>query len=492
MSILAHKLNAVARHNIAMGPGYSLPTPLLLQSFDSTSGFSTTNFPRQAIDTVNKVEGLGALRLGGSGSISNPTTTRLNIANLDPAGLGVVACYMRPPLHWHQQDFSNLLVKLGRSGSWHALTRALSRRHTGPQWYARHVQEIGSLASIGAGQIDLQLEETITWPFAGQSNYDALVANAAGRTKIVLTFDDSYVQQLSVAAPILSARGIRAGSYVVKDRLGDSGKLTIAQCDTLYHTHGWDMGVDGTTDDGDMTALPSVTDAVNAFLAGRQFCLDHGWTRGADHGCYPNGTYGVNGTIIEGANSTRNGSAVITGIDSTTGVVPGMLVWTDLAPDLVRVVSVDSATQVTVDANMPARSGRIAFIDDSGPFYYGKLASALSAAGAKSFRTGEGGTIHDRFGLPQPMLIPGQTTTGATFSSFKALVDTAILRGSSIVFLFHAIVPGGGGVNIDTDVFQDCMTYLADRRDAGTIDIPTPSQYYRYFKDRSFSLTETT
>jgi peptidoglycan/xylan/chitin deacetylase (PgdA/CDA1 family) len=60
----------------------------------------------------------------------------------------------------------------------------------------------------------------------------APVARGAGPLVVSLSFDDSYADQMQ-AHDLLAARGLRATFYAISGRLGQSGRLTVAQLQAL-------------------------------------------------------------------------------------------------------------------------------------------------------------------------------------------------------------------------------------------------------------------
>ena len=107
-------------------------------------------------------------------------------------------------------------------------------------------------------------------------------AQTAG--KVTFTFDDGYTSWLTLAAPTLAARGIRATGFVIPDFDGVAGYLTAAQCRTLQDTYGWDMQMHGDNDLSTLTAAQMRTE----WTRGKKWFATNGLGR-AEHIAYPYG-----------------------------------------------------------------------------------------------------------------------------------------------------------------------------------------------------------
>lgn len=100
---------------------------------------------------------------------------------------------------------------------------------------------------------------------------------------VSITFDDSYLTDLTVGAPKLAEHGFRSTHFVIPEKLGDSGFLSQAQVDAL-HSMGFDISGHG---DPDLTTLTSGEVEVEV-SATRAYLAEHGY-RGQDLFAYPLG-----------------------------------------------------------------------------------------------------------------------------------------------------------------------------------------------------------
>lgn len=105
---------------------------------------------------------------------------------------------------------------------------------------------------------------------------------------LILSFDDGYSSQYTVAYPYMAARGIPGTCYVVKDYVVAGASLTLAQCQTMYAA-GWDICnhstshayFDGLTDEA----------AGDEYTECQEWLSESGFNRSKDYFAWPGGLY---------------------------------------------------------------------------------------------------------------------------------------------------------------------------------------------------------
>ncbi len=111
-----------------------------------------------------------------------------------------------------------------------------------------------------------------------------------GAGLLTFAFDDGWVSQYDEAKKKLSEKGFSATGYVIKDNTGLAGFLTLDQMRELENLHGWEIathhGIDLTT--------VSIADAEARIKQEKQWLVDNGFNRGADHFAIPNGAFNEN------------------------------------------------------------------------------------------------------------------------------------------------------------------------------------------------------
>ncbi|WP_257202947.1 polysaccharide deacetylase family protein [Corynebacterium cystitidis] len=103
-----------------------------------------------------------------------------------------------------------------------------------------------------------------------------------------VVFDDGWVSDYDTAWPAMQEHGIPKGvSYIIPERVGESGRMTMEQIKELQNTHGWDIGSHGSPrlTDLDPGQLKTELDGVKRYME------DNGISRGARHYAYPQGRY---------------------------------------------------------------------------------------------------------------------------------------------------------------------------------------------------------
>ena len=104
---------------------------------------------------------------------------------------------------------------------------------------------------------------------------------------LTFAFDDGWVSQYDEAKKKLSENGFPATAYVIKDNIGLSGFLTLNQMHELENLHGWEMATHHGTD---LTTV-GLADAETLIKQEKQWLIDNGFNRGADHFAIPNGAF---------------------------------------------------------------------------------------------------------------------------------------------------------------------------------------------------------
>lgn len=467
-----------------------LQTPVLLEGFNSVSGFSASGGATATLETTasKKVQGTGSIKIEGSGvSGTNPIYTKTSAFTDDPATWDVIAWYEC----WPDSYLANAqsYFQFGRSAAYTSAQATFSQVNGNAGkgiWRAANVSEYTGMP-VGSGSIDFRYRLTQNAPYDNIVNVDCLMKNAGGTPTVLFTFDDNEDTTTDVAKPAMDVYGMSGSCYIFQNGasgIGLSDSMTLAEIQALYAA-GWDMACDGTNDDTSMTANADPAAAVTNINSVRTYLTTNGMPRGVDHFCYPNGFFfgdaaGVQPTAVQVAAMTGVGTGSVS-FGAAANVSNGMAVYGFGVPAGTTVLSGGGVgvTSVVLSNNIPAQTKAAAFIDESGAFYKPKLQTALAAAGYKTGRTTLGGNFYSRFGFgDQALVIPGQGVSGATLAQMIAQVDAAILRKSTVLFYFHRITPAGGGINIATADFQGLVDYVGAKKRAGQLAVLTLSQLW--------------
>jgi peptidoglycan/xylan/chitin deacetylase (PgdA/CDA1 family) len=450
------------------------------------TGFVSTN-GTQALDTVNKIQGTGAIAhtlVGASGSVYD-TKAAAAIGSVDPATLGVIVS-----LHNNGWDPEYMCTSqqgslLGKGGSYYTqasvTTRAVSDLSLGWQTTAYDVSEVSTLVP-GAAALGVRISNSAAAPYAGIITNDAVVAKAGGMPTVVLTFDDCYIEVRTIAYPMMAALGMVGTVYVAPGYLGTAGHMTLSDLQFLA-AQGWDMQCNGTMNDGNMTLeadMESAINGTNGVNVVKNYVISNGLNSNPQHMCYPFGAVRAAGNRVQIASVVSDGSTTVTwgsGEDATTWVGRKFASSAIASPGL-TVVSGGVGSAV-LSGTVPAFTRPASFTDTSGPFHTGKLTTRLKSEGYKSGRLTNSGVWHTRWlgGGDRALAFPSLSGSAATAASLQPQVDQAVLRGSMSHHYFHTFDTGSGLSMLSTE-FQLFLNSLASMRSAGTIDILTMAQWW--------------
>lgn len=463
-----------------------LDSPILLESFDTTSGFTATNGALLASGSA-RAQGSGSVEMQGTGSrLGGPGLRKSDIGYHDPAKLGTIAQFVDlgwDPVYGTVTAFDLAFLRDGQE--FRGQTALLAPLYQTPQplfygtmWGSIHSSEIAGLQSAGPGRFGMANSVSTQAPDAPRVGVDALVARAGGRPTIIIGFDDLLRTQYTEAFPYMRARNVKGGFHVAPGLVGGPSRLTLAQIREMYDA-GWDCYLNGTYDDGMMIGHSTLAAAVADLQKVRDWAQANGMPRGNDFCCYPNGRYQDSPARPRSFSVRTNGTVIATMAD-TSGIQPGMFVGGYNVPIGTTVVSVDSTTQITLSAPVIAQVKAFNFTDLSGEFSYTKLPLALKAAGFKMARTTQGrGSWLSRFGIPDRggVLAPANATSNESLDQLKADIDLTILRGETSEFYIHGLSATGTG-QTDPDKFRGLIDYIVARRDAGDLDVLTKTELW--------------
>lgn len=174
---------------------------------------------------------------------------------------------------------------------------------------------------------------------------------------------------------------------------------------------------------------------------------------------------------ISGLTRTNASDSTVLTISSTTNVFAGMHIYGYNIPTDTRVVSVDSATQVTVDQTVTAGTAvrcNFGYID--GEFWPSKVQDDLIAAGFKSGRrvgaSGYGG-LFTGWGIDPLMAVgvPGIGLTDPPSAAETARISTWIEEKTDIITYTHNVTNLAG--------FETFLDQVVTWRDAGLVEVRT-------------------
>ena len=107
---------------------------------------------------------------------------------------------------------------------------------------------------------------------------------------VTFTFDDSFANQYTNARPILAKYDYPATAYINTGSVGSPKKLTLDQLRELQDIYGWDIS-SHLVRHMDITQKRYQAEVEDELALSKQYLLDNGLTKGADHFAYPFGKF---------------------------------------------------------------------------------------------------------------------------------------------------------------------------------------------------------
>jgi hypothetical protein len=459
------------------------PVPILLEDFESTTGFTGGTNQTATAKTDNPPQGAAYLGSKAVAVSSGQTLTafKTKTTQFNPAtdfGDHIALCYKFDPF-----ATNNVQVELARSSAaFSSFNDAFVNSDNKPRGWKWGSQALTGLIS-GLGAVQIRARAGSRNPSNCDTSFDALLVGTKPKGRVTFGFDDNHKSQYSVAFPYMQARNIKGQINVARDYIGAiSWRLQVADLQEMYAA-GWAMCLN-TGPDYAMTYYTDPAGAVAEFQAARAYNLSLGFTYGSDCLVYSEGTYQTDPVVCHGTAITATGttSISITAISGTQIPVAGMKM-TSFQLDGAIIQSVTGSAvpfTVVLDQAIPATVTRAAFYDDSGAFTPknkdqtpapGPL--ALQNAGFKLGRTTNGGGMYIDAGFAdQALQANGQGASLATYATLQGYVDAAIANGTWVHFYFHN-VNGGTAIDIDMSILGPLIDYCAAKRDLGVLDIIT-------------------
>jgi hypothetical protein len=468
----------------ASGPQLG-PAPILLEAFESTTGFTGGTNQTATAKTDTPPQGTAYLSSKAVAVSSGQTLTafKTKATQFDPAasfGDHIALCYKFDPF-----ATNSVSVELARSSSaFSNFNDATVNSDSKPRGWRWGSQALTGLIS-GLGAVQIRARAGSRNPSNCDTGYDALLVGTKPKGRVTFGFDDNHKSQYSIAFPYMQARNVKGQINVARDYIGAiSWRLQVADIQEMYAA-GWAMCLN-TGPDYQMTYYTNPAGIVAEFQAAQAYNLSLGFTYGSDCLVYSEGTYQTDPVVCHATAITADGvstAITVTAISGTQIPVAGMKMsafGSEGVLTIQNVVGSAAPFTVTLDGVAAATVTRAAFYDDSGAFTPkdkvqtpapGPL--ALQNAGFKLGRTTNGGGMYIEAGFAdQALQANGQGASLATYATLQGYVDAAIANGTWVHFYFHN-VNGGTAIDIDMSILGPLIDYCVTKRTAGVLDIIT-------------------
>ncbi len=363
----------------------------------------------------------------------------------------------------------------------------------GVGWRFISSQELVDAGFSEGDEVTITIKNSAMAPYSSYTGWGKLLKRAQGVPTIVLTFDDGGSgpwDQLDYTKD----KDIKGTIFYPWDYEGLDSKLTVSQLTELKEA-GWDIELDGTSDDSSMTGFDTAQETVDALVEGREWLAENELNDYARFFAYPSGIYDHHSSPITKSDvSGEVGSAVVE-MGDVSDIEVGMIAEARTFPKGTRVVSINTKKNTVTLDNASLGVGRggepldepnryMTFIDDSNEFYTGKLQAKLKEAGFKIGRTTRPNTMYSRYcvgdyGLVAPSRGAFLSADDDPEEKVESWIEDPQTAGTTTILYFHNILEEGAeGVNISIDTYRTWIDKLAEARDAGEIEVLTMQEWW--------------
>lgn len=182
--------------------------------------------------------------------------------------------------YWiHKNNTSPSAINF-RNNQWNPLTISLTQTD-------HNAVNISSIDSVSISLADKSTGSVSVWfdELSLGKNYDKGI--------LTFTFDDAPDTQYTNALPILAKYDFSATSYVPTNWIDKSDRLSTDELKELQDVYGWDVSAH-TLNHIDLSNSKYEDQFEKELYQSKQFLLDNGFKKGADHFAYPFGTFDNN------------------------------------------------------------------------------------------------------------------------------------------------------------------------------------------------------
>jgi hypothetical protein len=203
----------------ASGPQLG-PAPILLEAFESTTGFTGGTNQTATAKTDTPPQGTAYLSSKAVAVSSGQTLTafKTKATQFDPAasfGDHIALCYKFDPF-----ATNSVSVELARSSSaFSNFNDATVNSDSKPRGWRWGSQALTGLIS-GLGAVQIRARAGSRNPSNCDTGYDALLVGTKPKGRVTFGFDDNHKSQYSIAFPYMQARNVKGQINVARDYIG--------------------------------------------------------------------------------------------------------------------------------------------------------------------------------------------------------------------------------------------------------------------------------
>jgi hypothetical protein len=452
-------LNMAITVQDAIHPPY-VPTGTLVAGFEATNEWGQTTSKIPTLDSINKVEGVNAVKYSPSAA-SLAMTINKTIAGLDPASLKAYAVYVKLPtdIAWQSVNTLTMSFLVNAAGTVYpgASKTVLANIWTDGIWLSGNGDSLNAtFRNAGIGNHGVRIASTETDAPVGELSVDAFHKDVLANepSPVVLTFDDGLISQFTIAYPDMLAAGVTGSFTLPTDHLDEARPtcMTWANAEEINASGRFSFSVNARGNDGAIdtpaTLLSELDRQVGVYanhgiVPDKTVTWTYGYIREVPKSTSPNQNRFVKTGVALTADSD------LLNLSDTSGIAVGQqAVIVGVSTNCtVLEVTPNVSVKLSEPMRLTATGRTVVFVTTSHALYGNKAIDAAIAHGYKMGRaaTGMNADAFVGFGFSRrfAMQFPAFPADGQTAASLLALVDSAIAKKSAIVIYFHAIAPSG-------------------------------------------------
>lgn len=277
----------------ALPQNYLLSEGTLIEGFESLTGWSAIA-GTQELDAVNFKTGSGALKLTSAEGSNGITTKTISLDLSEKSKRMTFWFYVYDVAAFNYisvvfSSVANLATSFTAqvSNAGNQIRQGWNKFSVGrANWTATGAE------SWNNTMIRLRVQVNAKAATTNIVSIDSLYGSVESEGRVLLTFDDGYDDVYNEAFAYMNPRGIKGTSYVPGSLIdGGTGFMTKANLTEMYAA-GWAIG-NHTYNHVDMSAYTQAQAAAELTL-NKNWLVVNGYTRAADHVCYPVGGYNAN------------------------------------------------------------------------------------------------------------------------------------------------------------------------------------------------------
>jgi peptidoglycan/xylan/chitin deacetylase (PgdA/CDA1 family) len=221
---------------------YLVQTGTLFEDFESFGDWTITGTGASGTANTSIFKtGTQSLKLT-SGSGTNCVATKT--INADMSRAGRIGFWLYLPSIVEVSSIQFVLSSNTSFTSFFSYTPAIAVLHEGWNYVlvGRDLWSNTGSESWSNTMVRLRVRVNANTSQVAVAYFDSIYTGEYSRPKCILTFDDNKESQYSVAYAYMQSRGLRGTCYIMPNRVGAAGYMSLAQMQEMYNA-GWDMSV---------------------------------------------------------------------------------------------------------------------------------------------------------------------------------------------------------------------------------------------------------